>query len=416
MTNNFWGYVIQANVPINEPALEKHLRLIKPELVHVLNNPTYGAHLKRNVIPDSKIFLRHYDQDGDGNDWIQYSPKDYFEKYAWETMNGALGLQICNEPGFGRDVTQRLVSFMAEGVKRGIPVAPGGFSVGSPPGTVAAWAVHDDFVKIICEHPTLLSYSAHEYWQVLPTSGMVTKDTKPGEQLYFANHLRDISEWPSNINQLTNMFHVGRCKAFVDYARSKSYGAPVIDITEHGVDDVEGGKLKEWKLSLLNGQNIRGYKPCDQQWQAWFGLPRPVTYTTMLAWIRDTIYKPLGVRGATLFTWGNSGKAGTSEDWQTFDCATDPDFQAALEKLVALPVPPPPPQPPEPPPPYIPPPDSLPNKELVDFRRLLQLDKEAKVIQAAILARDLANEADNKELDIIVREIEALLDKYHKAA
>ena len=360
MTNSFHGYVIQANVAINESALEKHLRILKPELVHVLNNPTYAAHLKRNVIPDSHIYLRHYDADGDGNDWIQYTPQQYFDKYAWETMNGALGLQISNEPGFGRDVTQKLVGFMAEGVKRGILVAPGGFSVGSPPGTVGEWAIHDDFVKIICDHPTLLSYSAHEYFQVLPTSGMITADTQPGEQLYFANHLRDISDWPSNIERLTGMFHVGRCKAFVDYARSKGYRAPVVDITEHGCDDVEGGKLKEWRMSLRNGQNIRGYKPCEQQWAEWFGLSRALTYTTMLAWIRNTIYKPLGVRGATLFTWGNSGKADTSEDWQTFDCATDFEFQTALEKLAALqppapvptPLPVPIPQPPEPPKPF----------------------------------------------------------------
>lgn len=361
MTNNFYGYVVQANVPINEPALEKHLRVLKPEIVHVLNNPPYAGHLKRNVIPDSHIYMRHYDADGDGNDWIQYTPQAYFDKYAWETMHGAVGLQICNEPGFGRDVTQKLVGFMAEGVKRGIPVAPGGFSVGSTPGTVGEWAVHDDFVKIICEHPDLLCYSTHEYWQVLPTSGMITAQTQPGEQLYFANHLREISDWPSSIDQLTGMFHVGRCKAFIDYAQSKGYGKAIVDISEIGVDDVEGGRLKEWRLSLLNGQHIRGYKPCDQQWLEWFGISRAITYTTMLAWIRNVIYKPLGVRGAAIFTWGNSGRAGTSENWETFDCSTDVDFQTALEKMVTLQAPPPvviptpPTAPTEPPPPYVPP-------------------------------------------------------------
>lgn len=366
MTNNFHGYVVQANVPLNEPVLERHLRLIKPALVHVLNNPAYAIHLKRNVIPDSAIYLRHYDADGDGNDWAQYSAIDYFNKYEKDSFGGALGFQICNEPGFGRDVTKRLVPFMAEGVKRKIPVAPGGYSVGMPPAEARLWADHDDFVRIICEHPDLLSYSAHEYFQVLPTSGMITKQTQPGEVLYFANHLRDISDWPMSINDLTGMFHVGRCKAFVDYATSKGYGKPVLDITEHGVDDVEGGKIKEWRLKLLNGQNIRGYKPCEQQWKEWFGLDRSLVYVAMLRWIRDVIYKPLGVRGAALFTWGNSGKAGTAEDWQTFDCATDSEFQTALEKHyeqlqqppasepkppapVPAPIPPPPAPTPEPP-------------------------------------------------------------------
>lgn len=405
MVNSFYGYVLQANIPVNESQFERHLRLIKPEILHVLNNPTYAAYLKRNVIPDTHVFMRHYDADGDGNDWIQYSPIEYFNKYAVETMNGALGLQISNEPGFGRDVTQKLVGFMAEGIKRGIPVAPGGFSVGTPPGSVGEWAVHDDFVKIICDNPTLLSYSAHEYFQGLPTSGMVTAQTQPGEQTYFATHMRAIKDWPTSITQLSNMFHVGRVKAFVDYANSRGYRKPVIDITEAGVDDVEGGKIKEWAQSLRNGANLRGYKTWDQQWLEWFGLPRAVAYTTMLAWIRNTIYKPLGVRGATLFTWGNSGQAGTSQDWQSFDCATDPDFQASLEKLVAAGMPPTIPLPPPPPPP----PPTNPAPEIADLYLVAKLFVNLKTCKAEIAARQT-------EINTLEAQIASLLSKYNAAA
>ncbi len=405
MTNSFYGYVLQANVPVNESQLERHLRIIKPEILHVLNNPTYAAYLKRNVVPDTHVFMRHYDADGDGNDWIQYSPQAYFDKYAWETMSGALGLQISNEPGFGRDVTQKLVGFMLEGVKRNIPVAPGGFSVGSPPGTITAWAEHDDFVKIICDHPTLLSYSAHEYFQGLPTSGMVTAQTKPGEQLYFAEHMRAISDWPTSITQLSNMFHVGRVKAFVDYAKSRGYGKPTIDITESGVDDVEGGALKAWAQSLKNGANLRGYKTWEQQWMEWFGLPRAVAYTTMLAWIRNTIYKPLGVRGATIFSWGDSGKAGTSQSWETFDCATDPDFQTELEKLVAAGMPPATQEPPTKPP--IPPAGMPP--EVADLHLVARLKVNVDTCKSEIIERQ-------KEITALEAQIASILAKYNAAA
>lgn len=390
MTNSFHGYIIQANVPLDEPALEKHLRILRPELIHVLNNPSYAAHLKRNVIPDSKVYLRHYDADGDGNDWVQYSPQSYFDKYAGETMGGALGLQICNEPGFGRDVTQRLVGFMAEAVKRNIPTDPGGFSVGTPPAAAAAWSEHDDFLHIICQHPDLLSYSAHEYFEVLPGSGMVTSQTKPGEFLYFATHFLKMSDWPKAISVLSNMFHVGRIKAAVDYAAGKGYGKLPIHITEHGCDDVEG-TLKPWKLSLRKGAEIRGYKPCDDQWFEWYSLPRAEVYMAMLEWIHQTIYKPLGVKGALLYTWGNSGKAGTAEDWQTFDIATDPDFQKQIETYAVsqlahdtTPVPPPIPVPVPTPPPPIP----LPTQEHVDLIRVLQIEREKALLQAQIAALD----------------------------
>lgn len=346
------GLVIQANAPLNTAALEKQLAASNtPKTSHtVLNAPEYAAKLKREVCPQAHIYCRNYDSNGDENDLFQYSPKEYFDKYQWQTAGTGLGLQIPNEPGFGGDVIARAYLFMKEAERRNIPISIGGFSVGITPDSVAGWAQYDAFVQYLCARPDLFTLDAHEYGLVVPTYGMVTANTGAGDVLYFTRELLRIDQWPKSITELTNMYGVGRIKKLFDYAASKGYPKPVVDIGESLIDFVSDvPQIDAWGKALPSTNpnkiigHVRGYKSLTRVWEEIVapGFTTQETYAKAIAWARTVIYDAIGVRSMRLFTWGNSGAPNTVTDWVDFDVNTDPAMQAELFKLVSPVTPPP---------------------------------------------------------------------------
>lgn len=359
------GLVIQANAPLNKPALEKQLAASNtPRTSHtVLNAPEYAAHLKAHVCPQAHIYCRNYDDDGDENDLFRYSPKAYFDKYQWQTAGTGLGLQVANEPGFGADVIAQMYLFMKEAERRNIPISLSGFSVGTTPDTVAGWALYDAFVRYLCERPDLFTLDVHEYGLVVPTYGMVTPQTGAGDVLYFARELLAIGQWPKSITDLSNMYGVGRIKKLFDYVASKGYPKPVVDIGECLIDFVSDvPQINAWGKSLPSDNpnkvigHVRGYKSLTRYWadKVATELSTQQTYAKMIAWARTVIYDAIGVRSMRLYTWGNSGAKNTVTDWVDFDIDTDPVMQGELLKLVTV-------KPPEPPPPVEPPPPPKPD-------------------------------------------------------
>ncbi len=366
MTNGGMGFVIQANADINKTQLERLLKAADaPNTSHTaLNNPTYALHLKTNVAPLSHFYLRNYDNDGDENDWKQYSAKEYFDKYGGQAKNG-IGLQVCNEPGFGKDITDRLIPFMQESIARNIPISIGGFSVGVIPDSVAGWVVYDNFVQLLCSRPDLLTFDSHEYGLGVPTSGMITAQTKDGEVLYFTTALLRKDQWPKQfLGYITNAYHVGRVWHLMEYCRIKGYQKPTVDTGEGIIDFVSDvAAINNWGKSRPHTNpnpaigHIRGYKSMGVFWPTEVAPGQSIqqTHMDMLAWARDVVYTPLGVRSMRIFTYGNSGKANTPLDWQDFDWNTDPDMQDVFWRyhMAHTPPPPPvdPPPVPEPPPP-----------------------------------------------------------------
>lgn len=340
MSRNGIGFVIQANAPI-DARIERLIQATNsPNTSHtVLNNPDYAAHLKSNVAPSSHFYCRNYDADGDENDWSQYQPVDYFNKYQWQVAGKGLGLQIGNEPGFGKPITQALTRFMIEAEKRGIPVSVGGFSVGTTPDSPGAWAEHDEFVQTLCRRPDLFTLDSHEYALGVPTSGMVTKDTKPGEVLYFTQHLLRKDQWPKSVNELSNMYHIGRIGHLFAYCRSKGYNKPTVDIGECAIDFVSDvAEVSAWGKSLPHTnpnpvvQHIRGYKSMGRFWpeQVVSGQNVQKTHMDILEWVRGVVYDALGVRSMRVFTVGNSGSGAVAHNWVDFDWNDDIAMQDAF--------------------------------------------------------------------------------------
>lgn len=336
MTKGGIGFVLQANADFNKANFERLARATNtPQTSHtVLNNPEYAAHLKANIAPKSHVYCRNYDQDGDENDWLQ-DPAAYFNRYGWQAQGG-LGLQVANEPGFGKPILDRLILFMQEAVARNIPISIGGFSVGTTPDNPNGWAQYDTFVQLLCSHPNLFTLDAHEYGLVVPTSGMVTADTKPGEVLYFTHALFRADQWPMDFNRVSNAYHIGRIKHLFEYCRMKGYGKPTVDIGECPIDFVSDQQaINDWGKALPHTnpnpviQHVRGYKSMGKVWPEQVAPGQSIQQTNMavLKWMRTVVYDSIGVRSMRVFTYGNSGQAPAPTDWQDFDWNTDKAMQ-----------------------------------------------------------------------------------------
>lgn len=355
------GFVLQANADFNKANFERLIRPIdSPQTSHtVLNNPNYAGYLKTNVARQSQIYCRSYDQDGDENDWKQYSATEYFDKYDWQAED-SVGLQIANEPGFGKEILDKFVDFMLEAERRNIPISIGGFSVGTTPDNPNSWGLYDNFVYHLCRRPDLFTLDTHEYGLGVPTSGMITAETQRGEVLYFTKALLRKDQWPKQfLGYITNAYHVGRVKHLFTYAANKGYKKPTVDIGECLIDFVSDVReIDQWGKSQTHTnpnpaiQHIRGYKSMGAFWPSVVAPGQSIqqTHMDMLTWARTVVYDAIGVRSMRVFTYGNSGKQNTPTDWQDFNWDTDKDMQDAFYAwaTVGTTAPPPPPDEPMP--------------------------------------------------------------------
>jgi hypothetical protein len=344
MSASPFGMVLEGNTDFDKAKVDRHLSITKPLSMTVVNNHQYALHLKRNVIPATDIFIRNVDLDGDGNDHEQYMPDSYWEKYYPLTDNGALGLQFGNEGTFSPEVAnQKLLPFMRKAVETKTKISIPGVAVGNTPGSREGWAVYHPFVEYACNHRDFVVVDVHEYYLALPTSGMITAQTQPGDSLYFAQHLRTEEQWRhKTLADFTNNYHVGRIRWLFDYARSKNLPAPVVDLGEFGADFVKDNPVIEaWARAIkaTNALNIEGYQTLRDYWQIIFPQwTHQQAYFEHLKWLIELL-KEIGVRSTRLFLW-------TMKRWPTFNLAGDAALQLWLETYLPEPSIPTPPVPP----------------------------------------------------------------------
>lgn len=353
-----FGYVLQADTDFDKRRFEQHVSITKPASLTIINNAPYAVYLKQNVIPQSEVYIRNIDIDGDGNDFDQYTPETYFNKYAPLT-GGVCGLQFCNEPAFNPDTAQRMLPFFQEAVKRQIKVSGPGIAVGNTPPSPDGWSYYHDFLDYVCHHPFYITLDMHEYFGGLPTSGMITRETRGGDVLYFSRELKKPEQWqPKTIADFTNTYHVGRCQHAFTYARSKGWDAPVIDISEFGADFVRDNDLIEtWLRGLpsIGAPNVEGYKTLQEYWRREFPQwTLQQSFYEMLSWLWTHILKPIGVRSTRLFVWNDGSR------WKNFNVSNDSALLLWFEtfsigsNIPTTPIPTPTPLPTPPIPPVVP--------------------------------------------------------------
>lgn len=333
------GYDIQPEV--NKEVLERHLRLTRPLTVAVLQDAGYAKHLKRNVIPDSVVYLRTYDADGDENDIWQYTPDQYFDKYLPLT-EGIIGLQLGNEPGFSTSILARTNLFFREAVERNALICGPSFSVGTTPQIWEGWDTQagSQFAELLSQHPDKLACSANEYFCIAPTSGMVTAQTPEGGTLFFVDAYLKPEFYPP-FDKVLQFNHVGRIKSLFDFWAKRGLPPGIVDLGEFGVDAVSDGALDAYyKAQPFAAEwfphHLRGYKTYVHYWAEKLGLTYQQAYRIALVYLWRSILKPIGLRSARLFCAGNSGAKGTVKDWKDFDVATDVVMLEELELALPL--------------------------------------------------------------------------------
>lgn len=340
------GYVVEGDV--DKAKLERHVSLTQPISMTVINNHQYALHLKRNVIPATDIYIRNVDDDGDGNDSTDYTFQSYFDKYEPLTENGTVGLQFGNEGDFSPEAAAKLIPFMQEAVKRRLKISLPGVAVGNTPSAASGWAMYHEFVDYACHNQTYIAIDLHEYFLALPTSGMITKDTQPGDVLYFTHALRTFEQWQEKIvTDFTNFYHVGRCGHLFTYAKSKGWPAPIVDLGEFGSDFVQDNPtIEQWArlIQAFEARNIDGFRTLRDYWRNQFPKLTPSeAFFKMLRWLWENILQRMGVRSVRLFEWNDNLR------WKNFNVAADPSLLLWLESsLLTPPKTPVPPAPVEP--------------------------------------------------------------------
>jgi hypothetical protein len=350
-SGDFLGYDILPNV--NEAEIERDLRIRKPRTAAILNNSGYALYLKRNVAPDTMIYLRNYDPDGDENDLFKYSPVEYFDKYGLLTTGGILGLQIGNEPGnFSEATLERANLFLKEALKRGIPAGAASWSVGTTPNSVAGWdtPAGREFAELICTHPHTLSAIFNEYFCIEPSSGMIVDGTV--DAAWFATHL--YGDNLPTLEQVLQFNHVGRGGYFIQFCRSirkVGWFDPVVDDGEFGLDAIGDGALDGYLKSQPFDKSafafhLRGWKTYAPFWKQRYPNQTPQQiYARMLRTTANRYLIPLGYRSARIYAAGNSNTNPNEQvrNWKDFRVDDDNAMLTEIERTAVVVTPPAPP-------------------------------------------------------------------------
>lgn len=313
----------------------QHLERLQPAAMLFLDDDASAAECKRRL-PNCAVVVRHW-SDNEGRLHLEKSPRDVFQQYR--NIPGDLIVNVGNEPS-GYDNLPQLAKWYAElmdlfGANHQSIVVPN-FGEGHP--NENKLNELEPLWNALDKWHDLHYYAAHEY------------GTHRGMMFNEAGKY-DVYPW-----------RVGRFEALVKpYLEAHGHKVPRIILTECGIDDAH------------DGTNKRGWKDAGDE--AWYALQLKAAY--------DAIYHKPHYVGVCLFSYGNSGKQGTPEDWRTFDASEARTLHAALEALAkpaAHPEPPPPVKPPVPPVITTPPTDEA---------------TRAKLEQLAARIEELSNSFDN---------------------
>jgi hypothetical protein len=358
----------------------------------------------KQALPDCHVVMRSYpDKDNIRNfpnvdDWIDRNQS---------LGDGGLIVQTTNEIAWSPDNIDWHVRLLTRIKERQLGLRVGMFALATGnPVDVNSWYLGEKLFRLAATMRDQAFMLLHEYFGGVVTSGIV--GGSPQDTRYHPDYV-PMANWPKDTSNLT-LFHVGRHRFLLNYLKSKSIPAPRILITEFGADYL--GDVGTWLASLTSDSaranypdTVDGWRELTTQWGKWYpGMSAPDVYMEMWKYADQHLISP---EVEAILPYCD----GYDPNWTKY--RNDPEMNRPLELYAGhapVVIPSQPTQPTEPPPPI----ETLPSKEVVDFRRLLQLDHEAKLLQVQIRAREVANEADEKELDIIVREIETLLDTWHK--
>lgn len=345
----------------NKERLYTHCIHRQPRALVVMDELNVALDLKR-LLPQTLVIFRQWGPDGDENDYLQSTPREWLESHKKYAEQG-LALYVLNEPPFNRVVIEWLKDLIEINAKDyGFILVVGNWATGNP--HQDRWVEAKDLLERFDQHRTLTILGLHEYAGAVVTSGLYggypnNAGVEPGKN--GGKNLIPFENWPQDVSDVT-CYHLGREKFLVQYCKSIGLKPPRIILTETGFDDTTDieGFLKTLPVSAPY-LNIRGYKTLKYQWARWWvGWSAARAYFEQIKYAVEVIWKASPVEAVCLYCWGHS-----SALWEQFDIEEETALHGYLEAWTTptrvptpVPVPPPPPIPipipapvPTPPPP-----------------------------------------------------------------
>lgn len=384
--------------------LYTHLLKLQPAWVLVMDGLQVARDIKY-ALPSCNVIHRAWP---DEETWKHVSPSDWVIAKKKEIGDADVWCYTINEQALPDTLCDWFTEVIELSAAINLKVVVGNCSVGTPAPEQWRSPAAIRMLRALDKHRDTAALGLHEYYLITPTSGVlggypdnagVAPGTSGGVNLVPAN------AWPTSDFMAKNTcFHMGRFKFMVQACQANKINPPRVVLTECGPDDVSD--IKAWAEQQPKTPpytSIRGWKSLTTAWHKF--CPQWTAQQTLfetMSWADRAIYQGTCVEAELIFCWGHS-----SDNWDQFDVSQANDFHAMLENAARASTPNPPPVttpdplPPAPPlPPHVPP-----SEKEVDFTRLIQLDQEAKSLQAQI-------DAAEKQLDAVVAGMDAIIDKY----
>lgn len=277
-----------------------HIQALQPSAMLFLDD--YGKALQtKALLPNCAVIVRSYRDEAqvkEGELWQRLTPIQVFNDY--KSTDARLIRHILNEPNsyISDDDLRKMAVWCSQVMdlfgNAGIPIAIPGFGEGHP--DVDRLSMLEPLWKAFDKWHDLHIYNTHEYgtWR-----GM----------LFNEGGKNDVTPW-----------RIGRFETFiVPYLNKNGHKIPRVIVGEFGCDSAHDGTTNRGWKSAWNEQRY-----VDENKAA----------------LDRFYYKPHYI-GLTLFSWGNTGKAFSQDDWTTFDVSGALELQKALVEMADKTTPPP---------------------------------------------------------------------------
>lgn len=334
--------------------LEKHLAVLQPRWVLIMDNPTMGKDLA-GKLPHTNVILRNWQlTGGDENVYSKLTPEQWLDARLPEAGD-RIYLSTANEAGINAKWDIDLMNLIVSKNLKHVKLVLGNPSVGTP--SIGDWTNEDkrEWFKLLDSHRDQFVLGCHEYFCGIAPSGFVggypDGSWMDGRTNLHLNY-EDKRNWPKDASIIGQLWHCGRIMSVNAAARQFGVMPPRIVISEHGADDL--ADMHGWLAKFLPSggrPNIRAWKTLTNLWAKILpGLSSEQSYFDNISYLDEAVYSHFpNVEGQLLYTWSSS------TDWKDFDLSEAGQFQTLLETYAtALPTPAPipvpePPKPPAPP-------------------------------------------------------------------
>jgi hypothetical protein len=276
--------------------LTRHMKAVQPSMCVVMDDIGFAVELKK-AVPGMEVVHRDFRYDLD-HAHRQMSPATWIGAHQ-PAAEAGLTLYADNETAWDAASIAWFSEVARLCVARKWKVVLGNFSVGTPGEN--SWSIGKDLLTYIGQNRQYLRLGLHEYMAALWT--------------YEFGRETDRAKWGAvNVPTDAKPYICGRYRWLLDYCRDNNIPAPLIAITEWGMDTIHA--VIEWQRTLPGFHARMGVLRCETVYRQWGGDPWRYAYES-LKYLWEKVYKPdsANILGVALFCYGGAGDWGAHFDF-----------------------------------------------------------------------------------------------------